>query len=336
MADDELKKLKRPELLSMLVDTMHENEQLRAELSELRAQLAERQLDMMEAGSIAEASLKLNSVFEAAQAAANQYLDNIERLYRGRGELVREAQSKAQALVAQAKLDAQDQMEQVRIDADVEAEQIRAAARAAADEARLQARQAQDEADEARRAAIRAKDEASDVVRQANDEASDIIRQAKDEAVALVEQAQADATANAERIVAEAKQKAETLLADARLQAQLRMDEAERVSRNFEMATKVKCDNTMRRAMDEAHTYGSTMRMAMHALGITPEMVPALEEPEDEADVPAHEQAVSDLDEAVNSARAAVAAALSNAKTTPGTLDDETVAAMYPASAEHL
>ena len=327
MADDELKKLKRPELLNMLVETMHENEQLRAELSELRAQLAERQLDMIEAGSIAEASLKLNDVFEAAQAAADQYLDNIERLYRGRGELVREAQSKAQALVAQAKLDAQDQVAQVRIDADAEAEQIRAAARVAADEARSQARQAQDEADEARRAAIRAKDEASN-----------IIRQAKDEAIALVEQAKSDAAAEAKRIQDEAEHKAETLLADARLQAQLRMDEAERVSRNFEMATKVKCDNTMRRAMDEAHTYGNTMRMAMHALGITPEMAPALEEPEedDEAAVRAHEQAVSELDEAVNSARAAVAAALSNAKTAPGTLDEESVAAMYPASAEHL
>ena len=327
MADDELKKLKRPELLNMLVETMHENEQLRAELSELRAQLAERQLDMIEAGSIAEASLKLNDVFEAAQAAADQYLDNIERLYRGRGELVREAQSKAQALVAQAKLDAQDQVAQVRIDADAEAEQIRAAARVAADEARSQARQAQDEADEARRAAIRAKDEASN-----------IIRQAKDEAIALVEQAKSDAAVEAKRIQDEAEHKAETLLADARLQAQLRMDEAERVSRNFEMATKVKCDNTMRRAMDEAHTYGNTMRMAMHALGITPEMAPALEEPEedDEAAVQAHEQAVSELDEAVNSARAAVAAALSNAKTAPGTLDEESVAAMYPASAEHL
>jgi regulator of replication initiation timing len=327
MADDELKKLKRPELLDMLAETTRENERLKAELSELRAQLANRQLDVLEAGSIAEASMKLNNVFEAAQAAADQYLDNIERLYRGRGELVREAQSKAQALVAQAKLDAQDQFAQVRIDADTEAEQIRSAARVAADEARQQARLAREEADEARRAALRAKDEASS-----------IIQQAKDEALALIEKAQADAAAEAERIESEAQGKADTLLAEARLQAQLRMDEAERVSRNFEMATKVKCDNTMRRAMDEAHTYGSTMRMAMRALGITPEMAPALEEPEpeDEEAVQAHEEAVSDLDEAVKSARAAVAAALSNAKTAPGTLDDESVAAMYPASAEQL
>ena len=33
-----------------------------------------------EAGSIAEASLKLNKIFETAQAVADQYIDNIKRL----------------------------------------------------------------------------------------------------------------------------------------------------------------------------------------------------------------------------------------------------------------
>jgi hypothetical protein len=151
----------------------------------------------------------------------------------------------------------------------------------------------------------------------------------------------------------DARREGEAILADARLKAQLRMDEAERVSRHFEMATKVKCDNTMRRAMDEAHTYGDTMRMAMHVLGITPDMIPEIEAasarkaaseaspanrpasqsaPED----PEGAEGVSDLEKAVSSARAAVAAAISNAKTVPGTLDEETVAAMYPSSVEQL
>ena len=47
MADDELKKLKRADLLDKLLDVMRENEQLKAELSEARAQLAERQLDLL-------------------------------------------------------------------------------------------------------------------------------------------------------------------------------------------------------------------------------------------------------------------------------------------------
>ena len=101
----------------------------------------------------------------------------------------------------------------------------------------------------------------------------------------------------------------------------------------------------------------------MHLLGITPDMVPALEEavgkkaeeasepamaeepaPADSETAPvAAEQeseepndAIADLDRAVNSARAAVAAALKNAKTAPGTLDEESAAMMYPSSAEQL
>ena len=343
MADEELKRLKRADLLERLVQLTRENEELKATLVDTRAKLADKTLDLLDAGSIAEASLKVNGVFEAAQAAADQYLDNIERLYRGRGELVREAQSKAQALVAQAKLDAQDQLAQVKIDAEAEAEQVRTAAKVAADEARAQARKAQSEADEARRATLRARDEAAEIVKQA-----------QAEALALVEQAKADAQAESERMLAQAQHDADALMAEARLKSQLRMDEAERVSRNFEMATKVKCDNAMRRAIGEARTYGETMRMAMHALGITPDMVPALEEatgrnaapkaessaaaPADEAIEPDEKpiDVVADLDKAVSSARAAVAAALSGAKTAPGTLDEESVAAMYPNSAEQL
>ena len=369
MADDELKKLKRPELAKRLAEAQRENERLTAELAELRAKLDERQLDLVDAGSIAEASLKLNSVFETAQAAADQYLENIERLYRGRGELVREAQSKAQALVAQAKLDAQDQLAEVREEAETEAEQIRVAAKVAADEARNQARHYKEEADEAIRATIRAKGEASE-----------IMKQAKEEAQGIIDQAAAEATEQAERTMEEAKRNAEACLAEATQKAKLRMDEAERVSRNFELATKVKCDNVMRRALEEARTYGGTLRLALQVLGITPDMAPELAKalaskaaaaPENEpGEAPALDagtedaaseppakapeaikepaqgdeepraseakHAVPDLDEAVNSARAAVAAALSSAKTAPATLDAESVAAMYPNSVEQL
>jgi hypothetical protein len=38
-------------------------------------------IDIEESGSIAEAALKINGVFEAAQAAADQYLDNIIRMH---------------------------------------------------------------------------------------------------------------------------------------------------------------------------------------------------------------------------------------------------------------
>ena len=77
MTDRELKGLSRAELLQMLIELSRENEQLEDEAAQLRAKLNERRLKIEKAGSIAEASLALNGVFEAAEAAAAQYLDNM-------------------------------------------------------------------------------------------------------------------------------------------------------------------------------------------------------------------------------------------------------------------
>lgn len=80
MTDKELKRLSRTELLAMLLEQVKENEKLQARLGELQAQLDEKKILIDEAGSIAEAALKLNGVFQAAEAAAAQYLDNVRRL----------------------------------------------------------------------------------------------------------------------------------------------------------------------------------------------------------------------------------------------------------------
>lgn len=77
MTDRELQKLKRVELLQLLVEQSRELDALRRELEETKKQLADRELHMHEAGSIAEASMQLNGVFEAAQRAADQYLESI-------------------------------------------------------------------------------------------------------------------------------------------------------------------------------------------------------------------------------------------------------------------
>lgn len=77
MTDRGLQKLKRVELLQLLVEQSRELDALRRELEETKKQLADRSLHMQEAGSIAEASMQLNGVFEAAQRAADQYLESI-------------------------------------------------------------------------------------------------------------------------------------------------------------------------------------------------------------------------------------------------------------------
>lgn len=80
MTDKALRKLSRRELMEMLLEQSREVERLRAELEAAEQKLKNRQLALREAGSIAEASLRLNQVFESAQKAADQYLMNVKRL----------------------------------------------------------------------------------------------------------------------------------------------------------------------------------------------------------------------------------------------------------------
>lgn len=78
MTSKELKRLSRGELLEILIEQMEENDRLKAQVREMGQRLADRQIVLKEAGSIAEAALRLNEVFEAAQNAAQQYLDSIQ------------------------------------------------------------------------------------------------------------------------------------------------------------------------------------------------------------------------------------------------------------------
>ena len=80
MTDKELRKLKRTDLLELLIEQSKEVESLKQRIGELEAELADRRLLIYKSGSIAEAALKLNGVFEAAEAAAQEYLENIRRI----------------------------------------------------------------------------------------------------------------------------------------------------------------------------------------------------------------------------------------------------------------
>ena len=80
MTEQELRKLNRTELLELLLEATRENELLRAQLAEANQKLADRTITAAKAGSIAQAALQLNGVFEAAQHAAEQYVENVKRL----------------------------------------------------------------------------------------------------------------------------------------------------------------------------------------------------------------------------------------------------------------
>lgn len=73
-----LRKLSKLQLLELLAQQERELQTLRKELEEKNAALDDRRIRVEKAGSIAEAALKLNEVFEAAQRAADQYLESVK------------------------------------------------------------------------------------------------------------------------------------------------------------------------------------------------------------------------------------------------------------------
>ena len=80
LTDRELKKLSRAELLEMLILQTEEVERLQEELAAMQERLRDRNVMLEKTGNIAEAALQINQVFSTAQAAAQQYLENIEKL----------------------------------------------------------------------------------------------------------------------------------------------------------------------------------------------------------------------------------------------------------------
>lgn len=86
MKDRELRRLSRADLLELLLEERQKNERLCAELERVNEKLADKNLKIAQSGSIAEAALRLNGVFEAVEAAARQYLENVRRIAKENGE----------------------------------------------------------------------------------------------------------------------------------------------------------------------------------------------------------------------------------------------------------
>ena len=80
MQENELHKLGKTELLTIIYEQEKQIEQLKDEIKELNKKLENRTITIQEAGSIADASLKINKIFEAAQQAADEYLRSIKEV----------------------------------------------------------------------------------------------------------------------------------------------------------------------------------------------------------------------------------------------------------------
>lgn len=78
MDEKKFRKISKKELLEILLAQAKRIEELELELDKAKEKLNSRKIAIDEAGSIAEAALKLNNIFEVAQATAKQYLFNVE------------------------------------------------------------------------------------------------------------------------------------------------------------------------------------------------------------------------------------------------------------------
>lgn len=104
MTEKELRKLNRYQLLELLVMQTERADQLQKKVEELEARLEERDLNLARLGSVAEVAVQVSGVFEAAQKAADLYLDAAKKQS---DEILAHARHKAATIIIQAESKAQ-------------------------------------------------------------------------------------------------------------------------------------------------------------------------------------------------------------------------------------
>ena len=107
MTDKEFKRLSRAQLIDVIYQLQVKQSELEKENQKLQEEVTNKRIRLRQAGNIAEASLAIHNVMQAAQDAAAQYLEEI-RLIRAETEkkcqqMLEKAQLEAKAIVAQAK-----------------------------------------------------------------------------------------------------------------------------------------------------------------------------------------------------------------------------------------
>ena len=111
MTDKEFRKLKRSDLIAIIYEYQKKQEELVKEIGELRAQLESKNLKISKAGSIAEAVVGLDLLFETAQKTADDYVEQIRLANE-------EAEKKAAGIIKQAEKEAADIISKARDKAD--------------------------------------------------------------------------------------------------------------------------------------------------------------------------------------------------------------------------
>ena len=104
MTDKEFKKLKRSDLISIIYEYQKKQDELMAEIDSIRTELDEKRIKISNAGSIAEAVVGLDRLFETAQQTADDYLAQVKAM-------VEDAEKKAADIIAEAEKKAAEILE---------------------------------------------------------------------------------------------------------------------------------------------------------------------------------------------------------------------------------
>lgn len=105
MTEKNLRKLNRYQLLDLLVTQTERADELQNKVSELENELTMREFNMSQLGSLAEASLQISGVIEAAQESADMYL----RAAQKQADLIiSNARSQAASIIVKAEMQARE------------------------------------------------------------------------------------------------------------------------------------------------------------------------------------------------------------------------------------
>lgn len=106
MADRDIRKLKRMELMEIIYQLKKSEQDLQTQVETLQNQLLDKNLKMEKAGSIAEAALLLTDVFTSAQKTADLYVEEIRKRHEQTEaecrRMISEAQKEAEKIVQEA------------------------------------------------------------------------------------------------------------------------------------------------------------------------------------------------------------------------------------------
>ena len=120
MTEKELKKLNRFQLLEMIILQTEQIADLEKQLQKTRRLLENQQIQVAQAGSIAEAALQLSGIFEAAQSAADVYLANVKIHTENADQIEANAQLAANQILEQARTEADYILQNARHQADMD------------------------------------------------------------------------------------------------------------------------------------------------------------------------------------------------------------------------